>query len=215
MIPGPGGGGIASSANALKSATTTVSVSAATAPSSGQVLTATGTTAATWQTPGAATPVDIITVASNAQQKTFGSSGDGASLYAVNGDTDGFYRIVGKIINPAGATTYTIKFNNAVGSETESLTMNVGAVVANPATANIQICESTGSLEIAFFANIWAGPDPQMFAWGGHSRSTAGSVAAGFFGGSYNDATNLTSIVIHASTATGIGAGSWFRLYKF
>ena len=38
-------------AEALKSATTTVSVSAATAPSSGQVLTATSGTAATWQTP--------------------------------------------------------------------------------------------------------------------------------------------------------------------
>lgn len=37
----------------LKSATTTVSVSAATAPTSGQVLTATSSTTATWQTPGA------------------------------------------------------------------------------------------------------------------------------------------------------------------
>lgn len=39
-------------AAALKSATTTIDVSAATAPTSGQVLTATGGTAATWQTPG-------------------------------------------------------------------------------------------------------------------------------------------------------------------
>lgn len=37
--------------NALKSATTTVNVSSATAPTSGQVLTATGASAATWQTP--------------------------------------------------------------------------------------------------------------------------------------------------------------------
>ena len=40
-------------AEALKSATTTVSVSAAAAPTSGQVLTATSSTAATWQTPSA------------------------------------------------------------------------------------------------------------------------------------------------------------------
>ena len=38
-------------ARALKSATTNVDVAAATAPSSGQVLTATGSTTATWQTP--------------------------------------------------------------------------------------------------------------------------------------------------------------------
>ena len=37
--------------NALKSATTTVNVSSATAPTTGQVLTATSSTAATWQTP--------------------------------------------------------------------------------------------------------------------------------------------------------------------
>lgn len=41
-------------ASGLKSATTTVGVSAATAPSLGQVLTATSGTAATWQTPAAA-----------------------------------------------------------------------------------------------------------------------------------------------------------------
>ena len=40
-----------SAANALRSATTRVDVSAATAPSNGQVLTATSSTAATWQTP--------------------------------------------------------------------------------------------------------------------------------------------------------------------
>jgi hypothetical protein len=39
-------------ANALASATTTVNVSSATAPTSGQVLTATSGTAATWQSPG-------------------------------------------------------------------------------------------------------------------------------------------------------------------
>ena len=41
--------------NGLKSATTTVDVSAATAPSSGQVLTATSSTTATWQTPSGGT----------------------------------------------------------------------------------------------------------------------------------------------------------------
>ncbi|CAB4240798.1 hypothetical protein UFOVP56_14 [uncultured Caudovirales phage] len=39
--------------NALKSATTTVNVSSSPAPSTGQVLTATSATAATWQTPAA------------------------------------------------------------------------------------------------------------------------------------------------------------------
>jgi len=48
-ITGTATGLTAGISNGLKSATTTVSVSAATAPSSGQVLTATSSTAATWQ----------------------------------------------------------------------------------------------------------------------------------------------------------------------
>lgn len=44
---------------ALRSATTTVDVSAASAPTSGQVLTATSGTAATWQTPSAAASITV------------------------------------------------------------------------------------------------------------------------------------------------------------
>lgn len=44
----------------LKSATTTVAVSAATAPTSGQVLTATSSAAATWQAPPAAFPTGTV-----------------------------------------------------------------------------------------------------------------------------------------------------------
>lgn len=47
--------------NALKSATTTVDVSAATAPSTGQVLTATSSTAATWQSPSGGSAPTIQT----------------------------------------------------------------------------------------------------------------------------------------------------------
>ena len=48
--------GTATAANGLNSATTTVSVSAATAPTTGQVLTATSGTAATWQTSATSAP---------------------------------------------------------------------------------------------------------------------------------------------------------------
>ena len=48
-----------SSASALASATTSVNVSAATAPSSGQVLTATSSTAATWQSPSGGTASSV------------------------------------------------------------------------------------------------------------------------------------------------------------
>lgn len=70
--------------NALKSATTTVDVVGATAPTTGQVLTATSSTAATWQTPaggGGQSPYTYI----------IGTGGDYATLnaYATAGATAG------------------------------------------------------------------------------------------------------------------------------
>ena len=59
----PGTVSEATAALGLKTATTTVSVSGATAPTSGQVLTATSSTAATWQTPSAGSG-DMVLLAS-------------------------------------------------------------------------------------------------------------------------------------------------------
>ena len=53
-----GNAATATAAAGLKSATTTVAVSSATAPSSGQVLTATSSTAATWQPPSGSAAAD-------------------------------------------------------------------------------------------------------------------------------------------------------------
>lgn len=63
-------------ANALKSATTTVDTSAATAPSSGQVLTATGGSAATWQTPATAAKATFrfVVAASGGDYTTLGAA---------------------------------------------------------------------------------------------------------------------------------------------
>lgn len=61
--------------NALKSASTTVNVSSATAPTTGQVLTATGASAATWQTP--TTGITTISVAT--ANGLAGSSSGGAT----------------------------------------------------------------------------------------------------------------------------------------
>jgi hypothetical protein len=76
-------------ASGLRSASTVVSVSSATAPSSGQVLTATGSTAATWQTPaagggasGAKMPVRVATTANITLSGGAPNTLDGATLAA-------------------------------------------------------------------------------------------------------------------------------------
>lgn len=63
-------------AGGLRSATTVVSVSAATAPTSGQVLTATGGTAATWQDPSGSFSSDAFSFSSNAATLDISASAD-------------------------------------------------------------------------------------------------------------------------------------------
>lgn len=104
-------------ASGLKSATTTVGVSAATAPTSGQVLTATSGTAATWQTPSAggtiATPL-VYYVETTGNDGT-GAVGNPALPYAT-----------GTAAYNAGVTAavgFVIKFG--VGSHTINITADI------------------------------------------------------------------------------------------
>ena len=79
---------ISQSTNALQSATTTVNVSSATAPSSGQVLTASSSTAATWVTTSAGgwTPGVIPTADANSYYRwDFTAEADGATSVTNSG----------------------------------------------------------------------------------------------------------------------------------
>lgn len=124
--------GTVPNANNLKSATTTINVSSATAPSSGQVLTATGGTAATWQTPAAA-PVFLPVIGS-------GSLVAGASVYTWVSGVNASESLAqspmpraGTIANlfvdpqgstaPLSSTTFTVRKN---GVDT-ALTVTIGA----------------------------------------------------------------------------------------
>lgn len=89
--------------NALKSATTTVDVSAATAPSSGQVLTATSSTAATWQnvtstTYGRSTTVSGTQDSSNKVFTIGNAVSAGSEMVFING----------QLLMPGGSNDYVI-----------------------------------------------------------------------------------------------------------
>lgn len=129
---------------ALKSATTNVDVSAATAPSSGQVLTATGTTAATWQTPsGGTAPITYATIFETGARFnqitsggtiTFGTSGvvldttatgtRYANLQLQLGGSGGQVRVF------AGNPTFTSAFMlaNAAGADPPTSYIGIGDV---------------------------------------------------------------------------------------
>ena len=86
-ISGTANGFTAGTSNALRSATTTVSVSGSTAPSAGQILTATSSTAATWQTLSTQTGVHATPSTTNPLAPTWSSSNH-LIWYGVTGEID-------------------------------------------------------------------------------------------------------------------------------
>jgi len=122
-------------AEALKSATTTVTVSAATAPSSGQVLTATSSTAATWQTPsGGSSNTKWVGAGELIPRVTSGAGIDGEELATnkINLDYLAFDSASAEYAQvsfawPSGFTTFTAQFHWTAASGSGTVTWTAAA----------------------------------------------------------------------------------------
>ena len=116
--------GTSAKTNALNSATTIVNVSSATAPTSGQVLTATSGTAATWQTPaaGGVTTFNGSTTGLTPATATSGAITLAGTLVAGNGGT-------------GVATLSGLAFGNGTSAFTAATAAQVVAVISSTAVA--------------------------------------------------------------------------------
>jgi hypothetical protein len=95
-------------APALKSATTTVNVSSATAPVNGQVLTATSSTAATWQTPSGSSGGVVFRASTSSAQTVPAVTGVTVELDTVEFDTNSFFNTTTYQFEPTIAGYYWI-----------------------------------------------------------------------------------------------------------
>jgi hypothetical protein len=115
--------------NALKSATTTVDVSAATAPTSGQVLTATSGTAATWQTPASASGAWLL---------ASGGTATGTNTFAMGSNP---FILTSGVTTGTGATAgiqnvfNSLTTGNGLDISTSSLTTGKGLALTSTSTA--------------------------------------------------------------------------------
>lgn len=163
--------GTAAKTNALNSATTIVNVSSSTAPTTGQILTATSSTAATWQTPaaGGVTTIGFGTTGLTPSGATSGVVTVAGTLAVANGGT-GVTTSTGTVANVLStsptlvtpvlgvAAATSLAVSGFVGtSVTGSLLLPVGTTGERSAAANgrIRYNTSTTKYEVARASGAW------------------------------------------------------------
>ena len=228
-ITGTGTGFTSGITNALKSATTTVNVSSATAPTVGQVLTATGGSAATWQNPssGFADPMTtrgdiIIRNAANATARL----GVGANTYVLTSDgTDvawaapsgGIGGSTGSVDNALlradGTGGSTMQSSSASIADTGFLTLGTGS------TELSQIIFSTGTNTDVGLSLFPKGAG-KVYASGGLRLQGTDTSIVGIIGGqqvslqSSSDSTSDSGdILIKTGAAGGTGDNDSGNIY--
>jgi len=141
--------GEATAALGLKTATTTVSVSGATAPTSGQVLTATSSTAATWQTPsgGGGKVAQVVVATSNtpATTTTIIPSDD-----TIPQNTEGAEFITASITPTNASSTLMIEFD-AWGSASTAVGLIIAFFVDSDADAIFARPQSITNANFQFY----------------------------------------------------------------
>ena len=162
----------------------------------------------------------IVVTGSAVQSVTFGTGGDGELGRALDGDVDEHYFLVSRIFNAAAPSNgeFTIRPNAAsTGLSGQKLTSNGGTA---PSSQDI-----ASSWPIGNFTSEEFGVTAEVFAKSGLIRRGTASGSAGYSGsgdptihlyaGTWDDnATNITSLQIYATSGVHIGVGSEFILYR-
>jgi hypothetical protein len=152
------------------------------------------------------------------QSQILTASSQDITFSGLDGNTDVMYRLIGVIKIGTGSTNVVLHINGGTTNVTARRLYNGGndttaAFIAAP-NANAYT-----SIDCSFQAK--ANPHGAAFARFGECNSLITDNAPAILFGMqsvymYNDtSTNITSIGLHADTATGLGDGSYFSLYKY
>jgi len=137
----------ATAANGINSATTTVVLNSATAPTTGQVLTATSGTAATWQTPSAS---GVTSVTATSPVASTGGTTPVISMTAASTSVSGY-------LTNTDWNTFNGKLSTSGGTMTGNLTLDAytekvatlatsGTIALNPSTGTTLSCAAAGTV---------------------------------------------------------------------
>jgi hypothetical protein len=168
---------------------------------------------------GGLTLVEAKTITSNSTTVTFSG---------LDGDTDGIYLLLGRIVNASGASPfYSWRPNNVTTNQLGQLSQFYnGNTNFVQQTSTLSFANINSGNTISFEMKIFAKSNPNGQAVvRQYTGTTSGAIIAGTpgtnpvsgtVGGQWNDtSTNITSIVIVSDQTNGIGNGSTIALYKY
>lgn len=162
--------------------------------------------------------LDKITVAVAGTDFTFSATGNGLYQYDVNGDVDEKYVLISRIKKTVGGTViYTLRPNNLTTNQQHESISNATGTVTGASQTDIRIFSMSTRDEVTWEQTIFAktGFDRIILGRGASSENSADDVTTDSSASVWREqVTNITSLVIHADTASGIGIGSTFELYR-
>jgi len=177
--------GVASSTNALNSATTTVNVSSATAPTVGQTLTATSDSAATWQDAAAGINLPVSST-DNAIVRFDGTSGDAIQDYTSSPPT---ITDTGIISAPDASWSQSERFGASTSvTGAQASTFGYNSAGANRGTGIGCVAEALGD---------------QSTAIGYNAECTALAAVGVAIGGTSTASAQFATAIGYATTADG------------
>lgn len=142
---------------------------------------------------------------------------------ALNGDNDEVYLMTGRIIIPSGGTPWFTWQPNSIATNQTSIRFyaNAGGSATSDRT-DLMILQGVGGTTVSFYMTIWAKKTSHGVSmtrsYRGDWRARYGSnaEAVGTMSGMWDEtSTNITSIDIVSDTASKIGDGSEFVLYRY
>ncbi len=151
------------------------------------------------------------------RKEVSGSAVQSLTFSGLNGNTDGFYMIIGHVINDDASTTIvTLEPNGlATNQDYERAILNAGVwSLGTGTTMEIARC-ATGQHNI-FQCRFYpaTGQSRPYFVQGVRRQASGDHRAINYWGGWEETSTNVTSIDIQSDVASGIGIGTVICLYR-